>query len=154
MDRRRFIGSAVAVAALSPGIAQAQGNDADVQFYLGSIAAVSDMMAWFMGEVGSLTTTGTESDYIDPSWQVDVLAPFAVARAAQAYMAGIGPPAAFSEAHALFADAIDESVLSGDAMKLGLLNADVAAITVAAEHMGNASDLITRASAALPTGNP
>jgi hypothetical protein len=147
MDRRHFLVSAGALGLL-PTVAKAQ--DAATERYIGSIVVLSGMMGWFYETEGELLTNATDSNLADETWRVDVLAPFAIARAAQDVILTLTPPTAFEESHDYFRQAIDAAAESGWAMTDVVLEGDVAAMTTASEHMDRSRQFIDQAVAALP----
>lgn len=137
--------------ALAPLLARAQGADSEESQYIGSILAIANMMTWFFDEEVRFTSNYDPALLLDEEWRVDVLAPFAVARAAQVVLLDIEPPPVYAESYDLFVESVDNAVLSGDSMKTGVLNVDAAAIQTAAEYLGRSSDLIIEATEALPS---
>lgn len=148
MNRRGFAVSTAALVALLPTVAK--GQDASVDRYTGSVVVLSGMMGWLFTTVGELTTDFTEEKLADEVWRVDVLAPFAIARAAQDVMLDVAPPPAFQESYDYFQQAIDATVEAGWAMTDGVLGFDTASLTLAAEHTQRAQELINLAVAAIP----
>ncbi len=109
-----FAGATGGSIALAPLFARAQGASSEEFQYIGSVVAISSMMTWFFDEEVQLTSNYDPSLLLDEQWRVDVLAPFAVARAAQHALLDVEPPAVFTESHQLFVDSVDNAVLSGN----------------------------------------
>jgi hypothetical protein len=149
MNRRHLAGVALATAALLPSRAQAQTDDAFCT-YKASVTTLSTMLRWLFDELGRMTTGVTDAQTADPQWQVDVLAPYAVAQAAQHVLSQMDPPPAFATSHDLLSQSVDELVLAQAAMERGVLGGDLAAITEAGEHITASNALTQQATAALP----
>jgi hypothetical protein len=150
MHRRRFMAVGAFVAALAPFVARAQDDEWELANYLGSLTVLLNMLTWMFDETARLTTNSTEADYIDEQWRVDVLAPFAIASAAQEVIAGLNPPLMFADSHDLLSQSIDNLVTAGDYMNEGVLNLDLTALELATEHMLVANDLVEQANDTLP----
>lgn len=149
MDRRSFFLAAVAGVASLPALARAHGEQ-DFCTYRGSILAVSSMMTWFYDEATRLTSTDDPTVFADEAWRTEVLATFALPRATQTYLQSVDAPDEFDVSHDLLSQAVDASVTSGEFFTAGLLNNDPASIQLAAEYLGDSTDLIVQATAALP----
>ena len=149
MDRRRFVAAGALVAALAPRMASAQSCDVEMERYRGAFTTITSMMAWSLDEFGRVSQEATDSATYDAEWQMDVISPFAVSRAAQDALGGLTVPPRMSETHFLFARAIDEYVLAGDALKLAVLTIDESAIASANQHIENANALVGQANDAL-----
>jgi hypothetical protein len=108
------------------------------------------MLGWFFDEVSQQTTGTTAADFTDPQWQVDVLAPYAVAQAAQVTLAELSPPSSFAASHELFVQSVDELVLAQTAMERGVLSMDLASINEATDHINRANELMGQATEKLP----
>jgi hypothetical protein len=94
--------------------------------------------------------TATAADFTDPQWQVDVLAPFAIAQAAQQVLADLEPPSTFASSHDLVMQSVDELVLAQSSMEQGVLRADMEAINQATVHISRSNELMTEATQNLP----
>src|SRR5688500_19746179 len=127
MNRRRLAVGVAATVALAPSQLVAQTEDA-LCTYKASLLTMNSMLTWFFDEVSRLSLNASETAFVDPQWQVDVLAPFAVAQAAQRVIADMAPPSDFTATHDLMTQAVDELVLGQTAMELGILGPDLAAI--------------------------
>jgi hypothetical protein len=152
MDRRRlFLAAAAATAAFVPRIVRAQDSDADANLYTGSIVAINHMMTYFFEEVTRLTENFGMAQMTDEEWRVDILAPFSIPRAAQQALLEITPPAVFVASFESYSEAIDHAVQAGDYMKSGILNMDADSLNLASAEIEATSELITQATAALPS---
>lgn len=150
MNRRRLAVAVAASAALAPLPSLAQTEDAQCT-YKASIGTMTSMLSWALDEVGRLTTSATAANFSDLQWQVDVLAPFAVAQAAQHTLTDLEPPSAFQSSHDLIEQAVDQLVLAQTSMEQGVLHADLAAINEANDHILRSNDLMSQATANLPS---
>lgn len=157
VGRRRFLAFgavAASMAIISPKLAAAQEQNPDFYQCSGAVVAQSNMLSWQFTEVSRLTSNASPSDYADLIWRIDVLSPFSVASAAQVTLPKLTPPPAFADVHHYLAQAVDELVNAGSLFRTGVLNLDVASISLAAEAVNRSTELIAKATAAIPAGVP